>query len=55
MLPKQLGARAIITVRQPKVRGGSSRPPPTSPTTRAIASPEKARPQRTTAATTMGI
>jgi hypothetical protein len=46
---------AIITARQPKGRGGPSRPPPTTPTTRAVAPPEKARPLRTTTATIVGI
>jgi hypothetical protein len=55
--PKRPGvrARAIITMRQPKGRGGPSRPPSTSPTTRAVASHEKARPRHTTAAMTVGI
>jgi hypothetical protein len=52
MSPKWSGARAcaIITARQPKSRGGPSRPPPTSPTTHVVASSEKARSRRTTAA-----
>jgi hypothetical protein len=48
-------ACAIITARQPKSHGGPSHPPPASPTTRAVASPEKVRPQRTTTTTTVGI
>jgi hypothetical protein len=56
-MPKRQDARAcaIITARQPKGRGGPSRPPLTSPTTRAVAPAENARPQRTTAATTAVI
>jgi hypothetical protein len=45
----------IITARQLKSRGGPSRPPYTSTTTRAAAAPEKARPQRTTVDATVGI
>jgi hypothetical protein len=50
--------RAIITVRQPKSRGGPSRPPAhVAHYARGCkpATPEKARSQRRTAAMTMGI
>jgi hypothetical protein len=46
-LSLQHGSRRATTVRHVR--------PPTSPTTRAAASPEKARPQRMASTTTMGI
>jgi hypothetical protein len=41
-----------VAIEEPR---GPSRLPPTTPTTRVVASPEKVRPRHTTAATTVGI